>query len=78
MISVRDLEIRIGARVLMSGDGVVPRVDGRIEVPGEVDRYVFTLASDVKVVFDSLNEIGCPVDDEGELSRVGRLHVGDS
>jgi hypothetical protein len=40
-------------RVLMSGDGVA-QVEGRIEVPGEVDRYVFTLPSDVKVVFDSL------------------------
>ena len=41
-------------RVLMSGDGVMPRVEGRIEVPGEVDRYTFTLPSDVKIVFDSL------------------------
>ena len=40
-------------RVLMSADGVA-QVEGRIEVPGEVDRYVFTLPSDVKVVFDSL------------------------
>ncbi|MBI3348327.1 MAG: LamG domain-containing protein, partial [Burkholderiales bacterium] len=41
-------------RVLMSGDGVVPQVNGRIDVPGEVDRYTFTLPSDVKIVFDSL------------------------
>ncbi len=26
-------------RVLLSGDAVVPRVDGRIDVPGEVDQY---------------------------------------
>ncbi len=41
-------------RVLMSGDGLVPRIDGRIDVPGEVDRYSFTLAQDVRIVFDSL------------------------
>ncbi|HEV6967807.1 LamG domain-containing protein, partial [Roseateles sp.] len=41
-------------RVLMSGDGVAPQVSGRIDVPGEVDRYVFTLPSDTQLVFDSL------------------------
>ncbi|MCX7197539.1 MAG: LamG domain-containing protein, partial [Proteobacteria bacterium] len=41
-------------RVLLSGDGFAPRVDGRIDVPGEVDRYTFTLNSDVRLVFDSL------------------------
>lgn len=41
-------------RVLLSADPVVPRIDGRIDVAGEVDRYTFTLNSNVRVVFDSL------------------------
>ncbi|MBY0467445.1 MAG: LEPR-XLL domain-containing protein, partial [Burkholderiaceae bacterium] len=41
-------------RVLLSGDTVVPRVDGRIDVPGEVDKYSFSLKNDVRIVFDSL------------------------
>ena len=41
-------------RVLLAGDAVVPRVEGRIDVPGEVDQYTFTLQNDVRVVFDSL------------------------
>jgi hypothetical protein len=41
-------------RVLLSGDTVVPRVDGRIDVPGEVDKYSFNLKNDVRIVFDSL------------------------
>ena len=41
-------------RVLLSGDTVVPRIDGRIDVPGEIDKYSFTLKNDVRIVFDSL------------------------
>lgn len=41
-------------RVLLSGNTVVPRVDGRIDVPGEVDKYSFNLKNDVRIVFDSL------------------------
>ena len=41
-------------RVLLSADTVVPRVDGRIDVPGEVDKYSFSLPNDVRIVFDSL------------------------
>jgi hypothetical protein len=41
-------------RVLLAADPVMPRVDGHIDVPGEVDRYSFSLKNDVRIVFDSL------------------------
>ncbi|MBN8495203.1 MAG: LamG domain-containing protein, partial [Burkholderiales bacterium] len=58
-------------RVLMAGDGLVPRIDGRIDVPGEVDRYSFTLAQDVRIVFDSLtNDSGMQWSLDGPDGRV--------
>ena len=41
-------------RILMSGDPIVPLIQGSIDVPGEVDRYTFTVKDDIRVVFDSL------------------------
>ncbi|WP_309246675.1 LEPR-XLL domain-containing protein [Ramlibacter montanisoli] len=41
-------------RVLLAADTVVPRVEGSIDVPGEVDRYVFSVQDEIRVVFDSL------------------------
>ncbi|MCB2003664.1 MAG: LamG domain-containing protein, partial [Rhodoferax sp.] len=41
-------------RVLLSGETVAPRIDGSLDVPGETDRYGFTLNDNVRVVFDSL------------------------
>ncbi len=41
-------------RVLLSGDTVVPRIDGNLDVPGETDRYGFTVEDNIRVVFDSL------------------------
>ena len=43
-------------RVLLSGDPVTPRIDGSLDVAGEVDRYAFTLSEDLRVVFDSLTD----------------------
>ena len=43
----------IEPRVLMSADAAIS-ISGAIDAPGEVDRYAFTLTSDIKVVFDSL------------------------
>uniref|UniRef100_UPI0025DBB667 LamG domain-containing protein n=1 Tax=uncultured Pseudacidovorax sp. TaxID=679313 RepID=UPI0025DBB667 len=45
-------------RVLLAADPVVPRVDGNLDVAGEVDRYSFTVAQDVRIVFDSLTSNG--------------------
>lgn len=45
-------------RVLLAADPVVPRVDGALDVAGEVDRYSFTVAQDVRIVFDSLSPNG--------------------
>ncbi|MFO1403439.1 MAG: CARDB domain-containing protein [Azonexus sp.] len=41
------------ARVLLAADPVLA-VTGAISTPGETDHYTFTVASDTKVVFDSL------------------------
>ncbi|MFN0039088.1 MAG: LEPR-XLL domain-containing protein, partial [Burkholderiales bacterium] len=41
-------------RLLLAGDPVVPLVSGSIDVPGETDRYTFTVKDDIRVVFDSL------------------------
>ena len=45
-------------RVLLAGDPVTPRIDGSLDVAGEVDRYAFTLSEDLRVVFDSLTDNG--------------------
>ncbi|MCB1631072.1 MAG: LEPR-XLL domain-containing protein, partial [Pseudomonadales bacterium] len=46
-------------RVLLSGDPlpafVVASVNGSLDVPGETDRYAFTLEDPTRVVFDSLS-----------------------
>lgn len=45
-------------RVLLSGDPVVPRIDGSLDVAGETDRYVFNVTENIRVVFDSLTNNG--------------------
>ncbi len=41
-------------RILLSAETVVPRIDGTLDVPGETDRYSFTVNDSVRIVFDSL------------------------
>lgn len=41
-------------RLLLSAETVVPRIDGNLDVPGETDRYSFTVNDNVRIVFDSL------------------------
>ncbi len=43
-------------RLLLSGETVAPRIDGSLDVPGETDRYGFTLENNVRVVFDALTD----------------------
>jgi hypothetical protein len=48
------------SRILMSGDLNPVAVTGSIDVPGETDRYAFTLDADTKVVFDSQTNSSTP------------------
>jgi large repetitive protein len=68
------------AAILDRHEGVAGLITGRIDVPGAVDRYTFTLAQDTWLLFDTVtdnDQVGVTVTGPGGLGFSRNLRNGD-